>query len=258
MLQEPTGVLCSWINRSFIYSVGFCYCFGSLDDPRLDNKQNTHLRYRYLQAVSSLMPRRSRQWIPGSFSPAVSSKDFSTVRSPAWCCGLWLFASSACCYLSSCLVTVIAAAVLLLQLIYLSSKGLGCQVHLSDHWASAFLCWGGLASFPSTGLKQQWLTPALSCVSLTELTSHPSCQPFQQCLFHPGGHVPEVLPTHRRKCPSPTFFKSWGSHPFPSSQVMAPVSGANCGSSADKIWFVRTKSLTSRKHLHTALCVLTT
>ena len=44
-----------------------------------------------------------------------------------------------------------------------------------------------------------------------------------QNLFHLGGHISEVFPTHRRKCPSSTFFKPWGSHPFSNSQVMAAI-----------------------------------
>lgn len=99
----------------------------------------------------------------------------------------------------------------------------------------------GVWHHPQPCLKAAVFNPRYICVSLAELSCHPSCQPFQQCLFHPGGHIPQVFPAHRRKCPSPTFFKPWGSHPFPYSQVMAPVSGENCGSSAGKIWLVGTK-----------------
>lgn len=86
-------------------------------------------------------------------------------------------------------------------------------------------------------------------MSVSELTCHPSCQPFQQRLFHLGGHIPEVFPTHWRKRPSSTFFKSRGSHPFSNSQVMTAMPEANCGNSAYKIQFVGTKSLRSRKDL---------
>lgn len=206
--------------------------------------------------VSSLMPTGSRQWIPNRFSAPVSNKDFSTVITTVWYCEVWLFGCSARCYFSFLLgYSHCYSNASLTARLPLLQKGLYCQFTLSNHWASALLCWGSLAPLPSTGLKQQCLTPGVPCVSVTELTCHPSCQPFQQRLFHPGGHIPEVFPAHRRKCPSPTFFKSWGSHPFPDSQVMATVSGANCGNSADKMWLVGTKSLTSRKHLHTSICM---
>lgn len=70
------------------------------------------------------------------------------------------------------------------------------------------------------------------CLPVSELTHHPAYQPFQQRLFHLGGHVPQVFPTHRRKCPSSTFFKPRGSHPFSCSQVMAAVPEADCESAA--------------------------
>lgn len=190
--------------------------------------------------MSSLMPTRSRQWIPNTFSPPVSNEGFSTVRTTACCCGLWLFGSSACCYLSCAWLQSLLQQPFSYSSFSFAPRGLCCHFTLSNHWA--FLCWGGLPSLPSSGLKQQSLTPGVSCVSVAELTCHPSCQPFQQCLFHPGGHVPQVFPAHRRKCPSPTFFKSWGSHPFPYSQVMATVSGANWGNSANKMWLVGIKS----------------
>lgn len=192
--------------------------------------------------VISLMPTRSRQWIPNSFFPPVSNKGFSIVRTTAWCCGVWFFGSSACCYLSCAWLQSLLQKPFSYSSFSFAPRGLSCQFALSNHWASAFLCWGVLPSPPSSSLQQQCLTPGISCVSVPELTCHPSCQPFQQCLFHPGGHLPQVFPAHRGKCPSPTFFKSWRSYPFPYSQVMATGSGASCGHSADKIWLVGTKS----------------
>lgn len=187
------------------------------------------------------MPARSKQWIPNSFSPPVSSEDFSTVRTTlgAVGCGYLLplpvVPSLLLGYSHCCSSPPLTAHLPLLQ-------GSLLQLTLSNHWLLLFFMLRGLASLPSPGSKQQCLTRYI-LVSVTELTCHPPRQPFQQRLFHPGGHVPQVFPTHRRKCPSPTFFKSWGSHPFPYSQVMAPVSRAFCGSSADKIWLVGTKSI---------------
>ena len=108
---------------------------------------------------------------------------------------------------------------------------------------------GCVADTPWQRLKVTVFNSRCILVSVSELTRQPSCQPFQQCLFRLGGHVPEVFPAHRRKCPSSTFFRSWGSYPFPDSQVMTAVPETNCENSAYKIRLVGVKSLTSRKHL---------
>lgn len=242
-------MLCSWVNTSFICSLGICYCFGSLGDPRLDNKQNTHLGHTSKQCHANKEQAVDSKWF---LSPCTQQGFlYSQTRSLV----LWFFGSSACCYLSSAWLQWLLQHPFSDSSFSFAPRALCCQFTLSNHWASAFLFWGGLPSPPSTGLKQHCLTPGVSCVSVTELTCHPSCQPFQQCLFHPGGHIPQVFPTHRRKCPSPTFFKSWRSHPFPYSQVMAPVSGQTVGTAQAK-YGLSEQNQTSRKHLHTSFACI--
>lgn len=134
----------------------------------------------------------SRQWIPNEFS---TSNTFCTVRIMVVYCAVWLFGPSFCCYLH-------------------------CSALCSPH-ADYSHCSSSQTTRYST-----------CCLSVSELTHHPAYQPFQQRLFHLGGHVPQVFPTHRRKCPSSTFFKPRGSHPFSCSQVMAAVPEADCESAA--------------------------
>lgn len=109
-------------------------------------------------------------------------------------------------------IFIVSSPFMTTGLLLVYTKWVGLWLHF--RWLSQYITWG------------------TSCVSVSELACHPSCQPFQQCLFHLGGHIPEVFPAHRRKCPSSPFFKSWWSHPFPSSQVMTTAPEANCGNSA--------------------------
>lgn len=87
--------------------------------------------------VSSLMPARSKQWIPNSFSPPVSSKDFSTVRTTlgAVGCGYLLplpvVPSLLLGYSHCCSSPPLTAHLPLLQ-------GSLLQLTLSNHWAPAF------------------------------------------------------------------------------------------------------------------------
>lgn len=124
-----------------------------------------------------------RQWIPNEFS---TSNTFHKVRITVVYCAVWLFGSSSCCYLH---YKAVCSS---------HTNYIHCS---SSHTTRYSTC----------------------CLPVSELAHHPSHQPFQQRLFHLGGHISEVFPTHRRKCPSSTFFKPWGSHPFSNSQVMAAI-----------------------------------